>query len=847
MPNRARAARERESGQRRRHSTPAPTATNAQATNAATGLDKLPVFVRGLRKLRPGYEFVAAPPAAAAAGVWRRRAPSPADLAAVVQAFPLCPLFPLPPDPFPPEHPHAPTFADEVARQVALQAMAPPPPPPPPPEAPPAGAADPLAGAGGGSGLLGGGNSESGLLGPDPSPAGGDDDADGGAGAEAKRARLALERTPSAAPGDAAAGAAGAAGSAAASGSGLLPPPAPGQPHGDTPPSTGGPAATAMTPAPAPAPSADAGEGGEAGGSAGAGAGTSAAAARPLTATRRSARSKPNMRYVSADGAVPGFRLPSGGGGGSAGGSAGDLAASADADAAAAGAPTPEQQQQQQQPPQPQYQLLSGGGRRGRPPKHGGRGAGAAGAKRPLDPTDKAAAAALAAAQRAAHPRHAHNDAVRRAASAAELVRARHLLGHLDKLRPFITPQAEAALVVRARGAPPAPAVPPPSVLPQPSRIRGEMREYQLEGLAWMAAQYERGMNAILADEMGLGKTLQSIAFLAHLKWERGVPGPHLVVVPLSVLASWVNEFKRWCPDMRVVRLHATDDDERRRLKRDVLSDPAQFDVAVTTYDMVNSAHFGGALKSTLVWRYLVLDEGHKIKNEATLTCQGMRAVSRQHVLLLTGTPLQNSMRELYVLLNFLYPDVFTDGAPFDGAFDPQRHKVDDSRLAQAHYLLRPLCLRRLKEEVEQRLPAKVETRISCPLSEYQTFWYRRLLTRDAKLLERIEKEALGGNVGNGGGGNGGVGAGAGGSGGGGGGENGGDAGGGGGAMAAAAATAAPASADGSAWQRLMNLVMQLRKVVDHPFLFPDSEPEGGAGLEEVVEASGEKEEEVFF
>jgi SWI/SNF-related matrix-associated actin-dependent regulator of chromatin subfamily A member 5 len=348
------------------------------------------------------------------------------------------------------------------------------------------------------------------------------------------------------------------------------------------------------------------------------------------------------------------------------------------------------------------------------------------------------------------------------------------------------------------------------------------MREYQLEGLAWMSAQFDRGMNAILADEMGLGKTLQSIAFLAHLKWERNVPGPHLVVVPLSVLASWVSEFKRWCPEMRVVRLHATDDDERRRLKRDVLSDPSQFDVAVTTYDMVNSAHFGGALKSTLVWRYLVLDEGHKIKNEATLTCQGMRAVARQHVLLLTGTPLQNSMRELYVLLNFLYPDVFTDGAPFDGAFDPQRHRVDDARLAQAHYLLRPLCLRRLKEEVEQRLPPKVETRISCPLSEYQTFWYRRLLTRDAKLLERIEREARGGGGGAEGGGEGG-------------GEDGGAV-----VPAAAAAASAPASADGSAWQRLMNLVMQLRKVVDHPFLFPDSEPEGGAGLEEVIEASGE-------
>lgn len=101
--------------------------------------------------------------------------------------------------------------------------------------------------------------------------------------------------------------------------------------------------------------------------------------------------------------------------------------------------------------------------------------------------------------------------------------------------------------------------------------------------------------------QMGLGKTLQTITFLAYLKYQRGVGGPHLVVVPLSVLSSWMSEFKRWCPDMRVVRLHAGDLDERRRLVHDVLSNPASFDVAVTTYDMVNSQAFGRALKHHLV------------------------------------------------------------------------------------------------------------------------------------------------------------------------------------------------------------------------------------------------------
>ena len=110
-------------------------------------------------------------------------------------------------------------------------------------------------------------------------------------------------------------------------------------------------------------------------------------------------------------------------------------------------------------------------------------------------------------------------------------------------------------------------------------------------------------MNAILADEMGLGKTLQTIAFLAYLTLERQISGPHLIVVPLSVLPNWMAEFKRWCPTMRVVRLHVTDIDERKRLRKEVLADPSSFDVAVTTYDMVNSQHFGEALKHSVVWR----------------------------------------------------------------------------------------------------------------------------------------------------------------------------------------------------------------------------------------------------
>lgn len=101
----------------------------------------------------------------------------------------------------------------------------------------------------------------------------------------------------------------------------------------------------------------------------------------------------------------------------------------------------------------------------------------------------------------------------------------------------------------------------------------------------------------------GLGKTLQTIAFLAYLTYERKVSGPHLVVVPLSVLPNWMAEFKKFAPDLRVVRIHVNDEGERRRLREEVLCNPQSFDIAVTTYDMVNSIHFGDALKHTIVWR----------------------------------------------------------------------------------------------------------------------------------------------------------------------------------------------------------------------------------------------------
>ncbi len=158
----------------------------------------------------------------------------------------------------------------------------------------------------------------------------------------------------------------------------------------------------------------------------------------------------------------------------------------------------------------------------------------------------------------------------------------------------------------------------------------------------------------------GLGKTLQTITFLAALEHDRGVKGPHLIICPLSVMSSWVNEFKKWCPTMRVVRLHSSDEQERIRLRHEVLGNPSGFDVAVTTYDMATSQAFGMALSSKIHWRCLVLDEGHKVKNDETQITGALRNFHRQYTLLLTGTPLQNNLRELYCLLNFMYVFVYS-------------------------------------------------------------------------------------------------------------------------------------------------------------------------------------------
>jgi SWI/SNF-related matrix-associated actin-dependent regulator of chromatin subfamily A member 5 len=227
----------------------------------------------------------------------------------------------------------------------------------------------------------------------------------------------------------------------------------------------------------------------------------------------------------------------------------------------------------------------------------------------------------------------------------------------------------------------------------QPACISGgDMRNYQLEGLNWMISLFDRNINGILADEMGLGKTLQTISLLGYLRFNRHDPGPYLVVCPKSTITNWSREFSRWCPNMATVKLTG-DQEERRRVIEVEMSQP--FDVVITTYEVLIIEK--AALRK-IKWRYMAIDEAHRIKNENSVLSQAVRLLHSDFRLLITGTPLQNDLHELWALLNFLLPQVFSDSDIFDTLFSDRTHS--EEIVHRLHAILRPFILRRLKADV---------------------------------------------------------------------------------------------------------------------------------------------------
>ncbi|AWP07256.1 putative SWI/SNF-related matrix-associated actin-dependent regulator of chromatin subfamily A containing DEAD/H box 1A-like [Scophthalmus maximus] len=269
----------------------------------------------------------------------------------------------------------------------------------------------------------------------------------------------------------------------------------------------------------------------------------------------------------------------------------------------------------------------------------------------------------------------------------------------------------------------------------QPSILNSqlELKTYQLIGLKWLLLLHEHKLSAILADEMGLGKTIQAIAFLAQL-YQNGIEGPHLITVPSSTLDNWVRELKLWCPSLNVLVYYGSVED-RRYLRHDILSDNADFNVIVTTYNLAIGNDNDRSLFRKLRLKYAVFDEGHMLKNMNTLRYRHLMAINAEHRLLLTGTPLQNNLLELMSLLNFIMPSMFSSSTTqlskmFSMKSHDEQSRFERDRISQAKLIMKPFILRRVKSEVLKQLPAKVEKVESCSMSEKQQVLYKNLLKK---------------------------------------------------------------------------------------------------------------------
>ncbi|KIY49869.1 hypothetical protein FISHEDRAFT_40411, partial [Fistulina hepatica ATCC 64428] len=274
-----------------------------------------------------------------------------------------------------------------------------------------------------------------------------------------------------------------------------------------------------------------------------------------------------------------------------------------------------------------------------------------------------------------------------------------------------------------------------------PLLLRGTLRPYQQSGLEWLASLHARNLNGILADEMGLGKTIETIALLAHLACDRGIWGPHLIVVPTSVLLNWEMEFKKFLPGFKVLAYHGNV--TRRKELRRGWNDKFAFNVCVTSYAL--ASRDAGILKRR-AWYYMVLDEAHMIKNFKSQRWNTLLMIRSFRRLLLTGTPLQNNLTELWALLQFIKSGTdFASLKEFGDWFSHPLEKAIEAgaveggdvhdeetrrRILKLHTVLRPHLLRRLKRDVEKELPSKIEHLVLCPLSKRQRFLYDEFMAR---------------------------------------------------------------------------------------------------------------------
>jgi len=311
----------------------------------------------------------------------------------------------------------------------------------------------------------------------------------------------------------------------------------------------------------------------------------------------------------------------------------------------------------------------------------------------------------------------------------------------------------------------------------QPKMLMCQLKNYQLKGLNWLVNLYEQGINGILADEMGLGKTVQSISLMAYLAETNNIWGPFLIIAPASTLHNWQQEVTRFVPGFRVLPYWGNPKDRKTLrqfwTKKQLYGKEAPFHCVITSYQLiVTDVQYFQRVK----WQYMVLDEAQAIKSSSSARWKLLLGFHCRNRLLLTGTPIQNSMQELWALLHFIMPTLFDSHEEFSEWFskDIESHAenkstLNEHQLRRLHMILKPFMLRRIKRNVQHELGEKIEIELYCDLTARQRALYRGLKEK-LSISELLEK--------------------------------------------------ATSLSDSDSLDSLMNLVMQFRKVCNHPELF---------------------------
>ncbi|KAK4125644.1 helicase-like protein [Parathielavia appendiculata] len=288
--------------------------------------------------------------------------------------------------------------------------------------------------------------------------------------------------------------------------------------------------------------------------------------------------------------------------------------------------------------------------------------------------------------------------------------------------------------------------------------VGGTMRDYQLEGLTWMYEICIQGMSGILADEMGLGKTVQTISLIALLREQENYLGPHLIVAPLSTLSNWLDEFHHWVPSIPVVMYHGTPKQRSDIFKTKIMRHlhggrpTEKFPVVCTSYEMVLKDR---AALSKINWEFIIIDEGHRMKNFDSKLFRELKSFTSATRLLITGTPLQNNLKELWSLLNFLLPKIFRDWEAFESWFDFSdladeegteefiADKTKQELVKKMHVVLQPLLLRRVKADVAKYLPKKREYVLYAPMTKEQTDLYNAISDKNVDTRAYLENKVI--------------------------------------------------------------------------------------------------------